>query len=125
MAPEKARVPETNAIDLSQISTPAEVSEDTGPLVRLERETLENDQLRAQVFGLQQDTKERKKYAQLFFIASCVWIMIITALLLMQGWSPFGFKLSEPVVLATIGSTTVNILGILYVVANYLFPKRG
>jgi hypothetical protein len=27
--------------------------------------------------------------------------------------------------LAVIGSTTVNVLGILYVVANYLFPKRG
>jgi len=34
------------------------------------------------------------------------------------------FKLSDPVMLAVIGSTTVNILGILYVVANYLFPKR-
>ena len=35
------------------------------------------------------------------------------------------FMLSENIMLAAIGSTTVNVLGILYVVANYLFPKRG
>jgi hypothetical protein len=34
-------------------------------------------------------------------------------------------KLSDTVVLAVIGSTTVNLLGILYIVANDLFPKRG
>jgi len=26
--------------------------------------------------------------------------------------------------LAAIGATTVNVLGILYVVANYVFPKK-
>ena len=80
--------------------------------------------------GLKQDTAERKKYANLFFILSCVWILVITAILLLQGFGSFWygkypFKLSEPIVLAAIGSTTVNILGILYIVANYLFPKKG
>jgi len=78
----------------------------------------------------QQDTEERKKYALAFFILSCVWIAVITMILLLQGFGSFWFgklpfKLSEPVILATIGSTTVNIIGILFVVANYLFPKRG
>jgi len=50
----------------------------------------------------------------------------VTVLLLLQGFGlrSWEFKLSDPVMLAVIGSTTVNILGILYVVANYLFPKR-
>jgi len=50
----------------------------------------------------------------------------VTVLLLLQGFGlrSWEFKLSDTVMLAVIGSTTVNILGILYVVANYLFPKR-
>ena len=35
------------------------------------------------------------------------------------------FKLSDIVVLAAIGSTTVNVLGILFVVAKYLFQAVG
>jgi hypothetical protein len=35
------------------------------------------------------------------------------------------FKLSDSIVLAMIGSTTANVLGILYIVAKYLFPNRG
>jgi hypothetical protein len=86
--------------------------------------------LQAEVAGLTQDTAERKKYALWFFHLSCVWILVITVVLLLQEFGSFWFgkmpfKLSEPVMLAVIGSTTVNVLGILYVVANYLFPKRG
>ena len=33
-------------------------------------------------------------------------------------------RLSDSVVLGLIGSTTLNIVGVFYVVANYLFPKR-
>jgi hypothetical protein len=94
-----------------------------------ERQSLENEKLKEEVRGLQQDTAERKKYAQLFFGLSVVWIAIITLILLLEGFGSFWFgrmlfKLSDPVMLAVIGSTTVNVLGILYVVANYLFPKR-
>ena len=71
-----------------------------------------------------QDTGERKSYARRFFYLSCGWIAIIVVVVLLQGFGSWGFKLSEPVVLALIGSTTINIIGILFVVANYLFPKR-
>jgi hypothetical protein len=113
--------------DLSRINTP-EVSAEADPKTALERERLENQRLQAEVAGLTQDTAERKRYALCFFVLACVWIAVITAVLLLQGFGFFckwPFKLSEPIVLAVIGSTTVNVLGILYVVANYLFPKRG
>jgi hypothetical protein len=35
------------------------------------------------------------------------------------------FKRSDSVVLAMIGSATANVLGILLIVAKYLFPNRG
>jgi hypothetical protein len=80
-----------------------------------------------QTSGLTQDIAERKKYAQLFFRLSCAWLVGITAILMLQGFGSLWkvpFKLSDSIVLTMIGSTTVNVLGILYIVAKYLFPNR-
>jgi len=87
----------------------------------------------AQTEGQKQDIKERKKYAQLFFYLSCAWLAAIVVILMLQGFGSQGFdslwktpfKLSDSIVLAMIGSTTANVLGILYIVAKYLFPNRG
>ena|ERR1035437_8041658 len=116
--------------DLSKIAPIPGVSPEADANTALEREKLANTRLQAEIAGLVQDADERKKYAYRFFVVSCIWIGVISILLLLQGfgsfwYGKFPFKLSEPVVLATIGSTTLNILGILYIVANYLFPKRG
>jgi hypothetical protein len=94
-----------------------------------EEEDLETQQARALLRSLEQDISERKKYARHFFVLACCWLAAITVVILLQGFGSFWFgqmpfKLTDPVLLAVIGSTTVNVLGILYVVANYLFPKR-
>jgi hypothetical protein len=105
---------------------PSEVSRQPDTATSLD--LLQAYKANAELESYQQDTKERKTYARGFFILSCVWIVVICGLLALQGFGSCGklqFKLSEPVILAAIGSTTVNILGILYIVANYLFPKRG
>ncbi len=46
-------------------------------------------------------------------------------LLVIQGIVPLTnwFRLSDQVLMVALGSTTVTVLGILHVVANYLFPK--
>jgi hypothetical protein len=128
MALGEAPVKPEGPADLSKISAPSNVSPVPQPETNAERVDLDNQRRKVEVEGLRQDTAERKMYARHFFILSCAWICIITAILLLQGFGSFWygrfpFKLSEPVVLAVIGSTTVNILGILYVVANYLFPN--
>ena len=47
------------------------------------------------------------------------------ALMACEGFGArIGFKLSDSIIVAAIGATTVNVLGMLYVVANYLFPKK-
>jgi len=114
-------------VSLESITASAPRDPPTPPdsLTQLERVDLEDR--RTEVVGKKQDIKERKKYALLFFGLGCAWMTAITGMLLLQG---FGlvyhatFKLSDTVLLAAIGSTTVNVLGIVYVVANYLFPKR-
>ena len=103
------------------------------PDVQTQEETryLENCEYWAkhlQNVSLEQDIEERKTYAFLFFRLSCTWIAVIVVLLLLQGFGEFWYRnyfhLHKDIVLAAIGATTVNILGILYVVANYLFPKK-
>jgi len=90
-----------------------------------EVEELEKQKKQAEIRGLNQDIEERKKYARSFFILSCAWLLLVATLLSFQGFGPaLHFHLDDPVILAAIGATTVNVLGILYVVANYLFPKR-
>src|ERR1700733_10122475 len=107
----------------------SQVSKGPDPETQIEEDDLDRQRTKALIKGIEQDIGERKKYATYFFALACCWIGIITVLLLLQGFKSFWFgrmpfMLSENIMLAAIGSTTVNVLGILYVVANYLFPKR-
>lgn len=106
-----------------------DISDHPDPETIQEEEDLQKQHAKAILHGLRQDIDERKKYAKYFFILACLWLAGITVLLLLQGFGSFWFglmpfKLSDTVLLAVIGSTTVNVLGILYVVATYLFPKK-
>jgi hypothetical protein len=44
--------------------------------------------------------------------------------LLLQGFSIWHFKLSDNVLLAAIGSTTANVIGMLVIVLRHLVPSR-
>jgi hypothetical protein len=106
----------------------ANVNKEPDPNTLKEKEDLEKVRYGAHTEGQKQDIQERKKYAQLFFYLSCAWLVAIVVILILQGFGSFWktpFKLSDSIVLAMIGSTTANVLGILYIVAKYLFPNRG
>src|ERR1022692_193689 len=106
----------------------ADVNTEPDPNTLKEKEDLEKVRYGAQTEGQKQDIQERKKYAQLFFYLSCAWLVAIVVIIMLQGFGAFWktpFKLSDSIVLAMIGSTTANVLGILYIVAKYLFPNRG
>lgn len=97
-----------------------------------EIEELDTDQeketKRLQNLGLEQDISLRKEFAWDIFYLIVVWLCIIFVLLLLQGFGitiySHAFKLSDSVVLALIGGTTVNVLGIFIIVVRYLFPHR-
>lgn len=87
----------------------------------------EYNRLKEETAGIKQDREERKVYAGKTFNLLCVYMVCVGILLLMSGfsWSEKAkFHLSDPVLIAILGTTTTNILGIFYFVANYLFPKR-
>lgn len=87
-------------------------------------ESLERQQLQAQIESLKQDIQERKKYAHRIFCLMCVWLGCCFLILGLNGFSAATrFSLSQPVLLALIGGTTADVLGIFYIVIHYLFWK--
>jgi hypothetical protein len=90
----------------------------------LEKETLEAHYLREKIRSLSQDIDERKKYAHRIFCLICGWLGITFAVLIADGiQSAKWFSLPQPVLLALIGGTSADVLGIFYIVTHYLFPN--
>jgi hypothetical protein len=83
-------------------------------------------QKQAELESYKQDTEERRKYANRIFELVSIWLVGIFVILMVQGFlDPRGaFRLDNSVLLAVVGGTTVNVIGIFVVVVNYLFPKR-
>ena len=114
------------SLDLSAIDVEELPQNTSDQKAREEERALELAQKEAELDALKQDISERKQYAKRIFNLIRAWLIGIFCLLLLQGFlSNLGlFDLSEAVILAVVGGTTLNVLGIFIVVVNYLFPKR-
>ncbi len=114
------------ALDLESINaSQMEAVPDTAdPKTVGEEKAIARDRKRAEVESYRQDTSERKKYARNIFILTCLWVIGVYVLLLFQGFQYRGFRLSDSIVLAAIGSTTANIVGVFLIVTRYFFPKK-
>lgn len=80
---------------------------------------LQDEKLKQQ----QQDRQGRGKFTCTIFILICCWLAGLITILLFQGWEFCGFKLSNAVLITFIGGTTGNVIGLLFIVLRYLFPK--
>ena len=52
------------------------------------------------------------------------WLIAVVAIVTAQGFGFAGFHLDNSIMLAFIGTTTLDVLSLGYIVANYLFQKR-
>lgn len=102
-------VPET---ELSRLAVAGESQK-----ADLEKQKLENAALR-------QDTAHRDKWGKRVFPMCAAWLVAVIVILLLQGFQIWGFHLDNSVLIAFIGSTTADVIGLGYIVANYLFPKH-
>lgn len=84
----------------------------------------EYNKLKEEVESIKQDREERKVYASKTFNFLCSYMCFVGLLLLLAGCEMAHFQLSDAVLIVILGTTTTNVLGIFYFVANYLFPKR-
>jgi len=91
---------------------------------REEAEDLDRAQKEAELESFRQDIGARKQYANRIFILICAWLISMLVLLLLEGFRICGFNIADRVLITAITGTTLNVLGIFIIVANYLFPKK-
>lgn len=68
----------------------------------------------------EQNRNERQKYASRIFWMIVVWLFAVSVLIVMQGLENC-FSLQENTILAILGGTTLNVLGLFTLVIRYLF----
>ncbi len=87
---------------------------------------LDYQQKAAEIQGLKQNIDERKKYAKLIYKLIRNWLIGIFLLILSHGiCSILGYILfSDKVLIAIIGGTTINVLGLFAIVVRYLFKAE-
>lgn len=92
--------------------------EDSAQKIAIEdrREDLENKK---------QNRNQRKSYGNKLFVFLCVYMGLVFLVLLLCGFSLFGFTLSDTVLIALITTTTANVVGIFAFVVHYLFPTKN
>ncbi len=65
----------------------------------------------------------RSKFANRIFWFVSSWMASVFGILVADGTSVGGFDLADGVLIALISGTTLNVLGLFAIVANYFFPK--
>lgn len=73
--------------------------------------------------GDEQDIDMRKQYAEQIFALVSLYMFAVFFILILPG-SPSSFTMSDTVLVTLLGTTTANVIGVLVIVAKYLFPKR-
>lgn len=77
---------------------------------------------KVEVASLKQDLQERKKYAFWIFLMVAFWLLLILLIIFLVGFDIMK-RLSDAVILALIGATTVNVTTFFLIVTKYLFPS--
>ena len=91
---------------------------------RLSKEELENQKREIENSGLRQDIQERKKYAVHIFWMVALWLLAMVVIIFYKGFGWFHNNISDAILLALIGSTTLNVLTFFVIVTKYLFPNK-
>jgi hypothetical protein len=56
---------------------------------------------------------------------SITYVIFICIVVILDGFPKLGFHLSDKVIITLLCSTASSILGLMYIVANHLFPKHS
>jgi|SRR5277367_729591 len=66
--------------------------------------------------------EQRQDWGDRVFWLLVGWLVSVVAVLVLEGFHLAGFHLDNSVLIAFIGTTTADVLGLGYVVAKFLFP---
>jgi hypothetical protein len=70
----------------------------------------------------EQDKEERKTYANLSFTLVSMWLTMVLVIFIAIGQKRLEY--SDTVIVTLLTTTTINVIGIYIIVANYLFPSK-
>lgn len=84
---------------------------------------LDNDIKKEALEGQKQDRAQRKEFADMIFRFVVVYMLCVLGLLIMAGVGDINFDLSDGVLIAILGTTTANVIGVFNFVAKYLFHR--
>ncbi|TCD28633.1 hypothetical protein EZ456_04385 [Pedobacter psychrodurus] len=68
-----------------------------------------------------QNVSARKRYSHRIFLITTGWLISVITILVAVGLAKL--KLSDSVLIALLGTTTINVLGFFVIVIQYLFNK--
>ena len=89
----------------------------------LEKKDYEKEQQKILLLEQRQNLEGRGAWANRIFKILVAWLIAVVAVIALQGFQLGKFHLSDAVIIAFISTTTVNVLTLAYIVANYLFLK--
>jgi hypothetical protein len=92
------------------------------------QQELEKSERKENIDSLVQDRLERKIYARKVFYLLSFWLLSILLIIILDGFKYiFGaiFIISDQVILALIGGTTINVIALFVIIVKYLFTKNN
>jgi len=107
--------------DVTEIAQEEQTELDQKKEEGLRKLKINNDLLQAQVNKLNDDNRARKTHSLLIFRMVFSWILFVMVILFGVGIGKL--TLSDKVLITLLSTTSINIIGLLVIVANYLFNK--
>ena len=110
------------AIDEATGRAPKEI-DSSDDLMAATRASYEAERLQEELAGLRQDRAERRKFANVVLAGLGIQVLVVDVLLfLLAAFNDW--QLDETTLQIFLASTVIELVGVVYVVANYLFPQR-
>jgi hypothetical protein len=72
-----------------------------------------------------QDIRLKRIYALALLVGLGVQVVIVDGVFIAYAWAGVNWNVAEPVMSIWLGATVVNVIGVVLVVTNYLFPQRS
>jgi hypothetical protein len=112
------------SITIQDISAALNGPNEPDEISKREDETYEQAKNRALLDGIKLDIQQRKEYANKIYRLIVWWLVAILVILILSGFGKcINFDISDRVLITLISGTTINVLGIFAIVANYIFRK--
>ena len=73
--------------------------------------------------GIMQDMGERKEYTHRIFVLICMWLILVSIILIASGNGNLHY--SDTVLVTLLTTTTANVIGLFVFVAKYLFQIKS